>query len=448
MKKTRTQIAALSFVTGLLGCLALSAVATEPPRFAVVLREEPRVGFFKRLFGSEGTPKLQKAFVGLVELPDLLDPERAETPHFRIVMGKGEPDPVTLERKDEAVRWAELQETDRLRAATLIYHLTVARNHFLDRYDSQEARDLGQIIVRMNLANSFDKIGLFANDAKDPQYNTAHTIPPLNPIHWEGIPVHKRPEPWKTEIWFRPAQKISMKEMMKNLTEDPLAPTLREARRTLYPMQINQATATLLHGLISAGPAVEQMTQGLMRQGGTLLLTEGAFQVMKLVNRALLPDEYYLDTGMVPEIIYHEYTHAVMSPYMIPTHATPVVEGMADYFAAEIAGTPQLAKKIKDFSTAIGKDGSKRQAFRTEYETLKKATADFVLSELWGLRRVFGERDASDLIWKTRLGLRSFDADIRARLYGGLRQSCREHYGLDSMMVSELNLYLRGFDFD
>jgi hypothetical protein len=162
----------------------------------------------------------------------------------------------------------------------------------------------------------------------------------------------------------------------------------------------------------------------IVRQAGTFLLMEGAFQVVKIVDRLIIPQKFYLDSVMVPEIIYHEFSHIAMSDWMAPDVSTPVNEGMADFFAANVAGSPKLAKKIKDFSTSIGKNGKKRQFFNMEYETLAKAQSDFVLSLLWGLRDVVGEQESVKLVFGARKFLTTKDSDIRTGLVGAIFQSC------------------------
>jgi len=341
-----------------------------------------------------------KAIFSQVELPQLINPAYAETPDFKIVIGKN----------SEPLEWAKASDDDRLRAANLLYHLTLAKRFYLDVLHSEEVARLEQVTVRIDFSNSFDRIGHWANDAKDPQFNNAHSIPKSNPDDQLGI--EGAPQ-WNREIWFRPTKSIPMKELLAELPKNPMAGTERSIRQALYPSLAQQGVASVLPTLFSSEAIASPLLNSVTRQGGTIVAIEGAFQVMRLVNRALLPKAYYLDTAMVPEIIDHEFSHIALSDYLNPTHPTPVVEGMADFFAATIANSPDLAKKIKAYSKGQGKSGKKIKTFSIEYDTNAKATADFVLAMLWGLRDRLGADAATQLVWESRHDLNTFDSTIR-----------------------------------
>jgi len=363
--------------------LSLTSIAQASKRFTVVTRN------------PHG-----KAVFSQVELPGLIDPAYAETPDFKIVIGKN----------STPLEWAKASDDDRLRAANLLYHLTSAKRFYLDVLHSEEVARLEQVIVRIDFSNSFDKIGHWANDAKDPQFNNAHSIPKSDPDDQVGIDGTPQ---WSREIWFRPAKSIPMKELLAELPKNPMAGTERSIRQALYPSLAQQGVASVLPSLFSSDAIATPALSSITRQGGTILAIEGAFQVMRLVNRALLPRAYYLDTAMVPEIIDHEFSHIALSDYLNPTHPTPVVEGMADFFAASIANSPELAKKIKAYSKGQGKDGKKIKTFSIEYDTNAKATADFVLSMLWGIRERLGADVATQLVWESRHDLNTFDSTLR-----------------------------------
>jgi hypothetical protein len=358
-----------------------------------------------------------KAVLKDVTLPGLLNPAFAETLDFKIVDKKSE----------KALTWANLSQEDRMRAANLLYHLNNAKQVFINRFHSEEVAHLEQVIIRMNLSNSFDSIGHFANDARDPQFNNAHSIPASSSDDQAGIPDAPS---WNREIWFRPKKEISMRELLSRLPEDPLAATEKSLRQSIYPTLVQQGLGSSLGSIFNGNAAIgPTLLSTLVRQGGTAIAIEGSFEIMKLVNRIALPRAYYLDTGMVPEIIDHEFSHIALSDYLKPTHATPVVEGMADYFASVISGSPELAKKIKAYSKGVGKDGRKPKTFNIAYDTNGKATSDFVLSVLWGIRDVLGEEAANKLIWETRKRLNTFDSTLRegdSSLVNALLRTCDE----------------------
>jgi hypothetical protein len=354
-----------------------------------------------------------------------------ETDHFRIVWKKEEA-ALTLDRitsiveeektahKDDPL-WNQDRDADRIRlmAANALYHAELARKYFAETLGSAEVQKLEKIIIRLDLTNKYSQFARFANDNYQPQFNNALSIEAGTPLKPSA-----ESQPWQREIWFRPEKKIPIGEILAQLPEDPANPAIREARAQLYPMQIDSAIRNTLYAAFQSNLGSGNYVNDIVRQAGTFLLMEGAFQVVKIVDRLIIPQKFYLDSVMVPEIIYHEFSHIAMSDWMAPDVSTPVNEGMADFFAANVAGSPKLAKKIKDFSTSIGKNGKKRQFFNMEYETLAKAQSDFVLSLLWGLRDVVGEQESVKLVFGARKFLTTKDSDIRTGLVGAIFQSC------------------------
>ena len=354
-----------------------------------------------------------------------------ETDHFRVVWKKEE-ETLTLDRIDRIVEeektiykndplWQADRdaETIRLMAANVLYHAEAAHRYFTETLASPEVKNLEQIVIRLDLTNKFSEFERFANDNYQPQFNNALSIE-------GGTPLKPRPGvgPWKREIWFRPEKKIPIGEILAQLPEDPTNAQIRAARQQLYPMQIDLGIRNTLYAAFQSRLDSAGYVESVTRQAGTFVLMEGAFQVLKVVNRLIIPQKFYLDTAMVPEIIYHEFSHIALSDFMHPDLSTPVNEGMADFFAANIGGRPQLAKKIKEYATSIGKNGKKRQFFQIEHESLGKAQSDFVLSLLWGLRDVVGPDAAVDLVYGARKFLTTKDSDIRTGLVGALIQSC------------------------
>lgn len=336
--------------------------------------------------------------------------------------------------------WAE-RDSDRIRlmAANALYHAEIAHRYFTEVLASEEVKQLEKIVIRLDLTNKYSQYERFANDNYQPQFNNALSIE-------GGKPFKPKPglNPWQREIWFRPEKKIPIGEILAQLPEDPTNGQIRQARQALYPMQIDLSIRNTLFAVFQSRLDSAGYLESITSQAGTFLLMEGAFQVLKLVNRIIIPQKFYLDTVMVPEVIYHEFSHIALSDFMKPDLSTPVNEGMADFFAASISGSPKLAKKIRAYSTAVGKNGKKRQFFQMEYETLGKAQSDFVLGLLWGLRDVLGEKAAVRLVFGARKFLSTRDSDIRDGLVKALFLSCEtacESPLRDRMLIHQ---YLQG----
>lgn len=362
--------------------------------------------------------------------------DRFESDHFR-VSWKKEDHALTLDRivgivdeekkeneksppsEDEARVTPRDEETLRLLAANTLYHAEKARKFFTDVLNSDDVKKLEQVVIRIDLTNRYSEFEHFTHDNYQPQYNNALSIE-------GGTP--RKPKPglnsWKREMWFRPRKEIPIQEILDRLPEDPANPQIREARKVLYPMQIDLAIRETLYATFQSRLDSPGYINSITRQAGTLLLMEGAFQVLKVVDRAIIPQKFYLDSALVPEIIYHEFSHLALSDSMKPDVSTPVNEGMADFFAASIGDSPKLAKKIQKYSTGVGKNGKKRQSFQLEYESLGKAQSDFVLGLLWGLRNQLGEDIATKTVFGARKFLNTKTSDIREGLVRALLKSC------------------------
>lgn len=349
--------------------------------------------------------------------------DRFETDHFR-VSWKKEDQALTLDRisgitEEPQTTFFRDEEMLRLLAANTLFHAEKAHRFFTEILSAEEVKKMEQLVIRLDITNTYSEYERFAHDNHKPQYNNALSIA-------GGIPYKPRPglNPWGREIWFRPRKEIPIGELLAQLPENPANAQLREARQALYPMQIDLAIRNTLLSIFQSRLTDPSYVDSVTRQGGTLLLMEGAFQVLKAVNRYIIPQKFYLDTALVPEIIYHEFSHLALSDYMEPNVSTPVNEGMADFFAASIGDNPVLAEKIKKFSTGVGKNGKKLKYFSIELETLDNARSDYVLGVLWGLRDLLGKNTATQVVFGARKYLNTKDSTIRDGLIRALLRSC------------------------
>lgn len=378
--------------------------------------------FAAEQFEIVGRKKNGRSRYETVELP-LLAPGRYETTSFKVVW-KRESEALTDAKIAQLVDSKQSERTAeelRMMAANSLYHAEKARRFFADRLGSEEARNLPQVLLRLDITNLYNDQAQFAHDANQPQYNNVLTIPAGKPrVDAAGA------APWNREIWFRPRKEIPIRDILAALPEDPMNAQIRQARAQLYPMQIDLTLRETLIASFQNRLDADGFVESVVRQGGTILLMEGAFQVLKFVNRLIIPQRYYLDTAFIPEVIYHETAHAVLGDYLAPNLSTPVNEGVSDYFAASIGGNPKIAKKIREYSTVTGKNGKRRQAFQMEFETLGKAHSDFVLSLLWGLRGKLGADTMDRVVFESRKHLSTRDSNIRRGLPNALLLACEK----------------------
>jgi hypothetical protein len=348
--------------------------------------------------------------IARTELPYLLGRDRLEGKYFKIVEGKSE----------EAIRLSANPEL-LLRAATTYYHLNKARDWFVQNLGASYVRDLPTLTIRVNHTNQFHELGHFAHDNLEPQYNNALTIPAGTGLAGRGI------HPWGTEIWFRPEKRMHIDELG---LRDPSLGTWGGVLSSYRQQQHMSTLQRFLMQGVEAGldpdsPAVENFfTWGsVIRVAGSSLVMELAYRNADRLNRTFSQKWYWMDTALVPEIIYHEFAHVALADHLSLTHPNSVVEGMADYFAGAISGNPRLAEHIHDHNSFNGKNAQRTQTYQAEFETTEYANTDFVFGMLWDLRDFFGAPGADQFIYQLRERLNS-SATIRRQLIDGILQTC------------------------
>lgn len=366
-------------------------------------------GFAQMTFNHEELAVVRKtngkATIKKVELTHLISPISFDGLHFKIVKAKS----------NEAIRFDDPDPEILLKASTTYYHLMRARDYFVNTIKSDYVKNLPKIIVRIDLTNVFHEIGHFANDNKDPQYNNALTIP-----EGEGYPKHNI-EPWEKEIWFRPAKTIKRSEVNFKGGDTSMKVVLENFRKQTHMSSLNR----FIVGLINKTVFPEGVDfSSVFRTFGSSLMVEVGYQTMDELANIFGRKKFRLDSALVPEIIYHEFSHVALSDYLVLSHSTAVIEGMADVFAGFIGNTSKLALKIKKYNTFSGKNAKRKQAYMTQFETTDYANADFVFGMLWSLTPIIGEK-TPEFIYAMRTKLTT-NASIRRELIDSILDTCRE----------------------
>lgn len=356
-----------------------------------------------------------KAIIAEVSLKDLTSDVGYEGKYFKIVDGKN----------DEAIRFDDSEELQ-LKAATTYYHLNKARKYFVEVAKSDYVESLPQIIIRINLKNVFNEIGHFAHDNLNPQFNNALTVPAGIGYPSKNIPA------WETEIWFRPSKEINIKEFQGTVESAGLKPSLAVFRNQTHMTNLNQFLLTLFGGVIDPS--------SMMRVAGSSLMMEFVYQTSDIAANFFSQKTYRLDSALVPEIIYHEFSHVALSNHMELSHSTPVNEGMADYFAGKIADSKKLALKIKDYNLFNGKKVRKKQQYNMAFERGDYANADFVFGLLWNIGATVGS-DVEVQFMNTLTSKLETNATIREDLLDATLETCKE------VCKSPLNDRLRLYKF-
>lgn len=343
------------------------------------------------------------AIIEMVELQNLLNEEAYEGKYFKIVAGKNE-SAVSLKDSEEL----------QLKAATTYYHLSKARDFFVNEVKSDFVGNLPQITIRLNLTNVFNEIGHFAHDNMNPQFNNALSIP-------EGVGYPARNiAPWGPEIWFRPSKEINIKDYPELAGNPGLKNSLTRFRNQNHMDNLER----FMYQLFGSATGNQVDPKDIMRTVGSSLLIEVVYQTSDIAADFFSQKIYRLDTALVPEIIYHEFSHIALSNVLELTHSTPVNEGMADYFAGKIANSKKLATKIKDYNLYSGKEVRKKQQYQLAYERGELANTDFVFGLLWMMGETVGQNEIKFM--NSLSGKIDTNSNIRDDLINASLETCSE----------------------
>lgn len=358
----------------------------------------------------ERKAKTNRTVYHRVELEDLISADSFEGVYFKIVNGKS----------NEAVSFSEKDQKILLKAATAYHHLTKAKNYWMNEMKSNRPKDLDQIIVRLEIINLFDEQGHFAHENRSPQYNNALSIPAGNTPEW--VPL-ERQDKWKNEIWFRPMKKIDTRDL-PGLGPNPLTSSLQALEQPFINYTMNRFSTSLMEHIFYPTYAPNPLWVTIVRFAGTIAVTKAVIEASKHMDNLFAEKYYYLDTAMVPEVMYHEYAHLMLSDHLTLSHSTPVIEGMADYFAAVLADKRKIYARVKGYSNSAFKNTEQKRNYSHWYESARLATSDFVLSVLWDVRETLGSNVADKIVYEMRSNLKTGTATINNHLLQAVLDAC------------------------
>jgi hypothetical protein len=339
-----------------------------------------------------------------VVLLDLVSDRTYEGKYFKIVQGKN----------NNPVRFDDSEDLQ-LKAATTYYHLNKARHFFSDVIKSSYVAELPQITIRLDLTNVFNELGHFANDNLDPQYNNALSVP-------GGLGYSPRNiSAWGPEIWFRPSKEINIKDF-KGVVDygGSVKNSLSTFRKQTHMANLEQFIISMYGASVGDSVAVSSV----MRLVGTSLILEALYQTSDIATEFFSRKIYRLDSALVPEIIYHEFSHIALSDHLELSHSTPVNEGLADYFAGKIANSKKLATKIRDYNLFSGKEVRNKQQYRIAFERGEFANADFVFGLLWKVGETVGASIENKFMYELTKNL-STNVTIKEDLISATLETCR-----------------------
>jgi hypothetical protein len=309
-----------------------------------------------------------------------------------------------------------------LKAANTYYHLNKAREFWVKEMESERAEKLPKMIVRLEISNQYDDLGHFAHENKGPQFNNALSVPEGETPSW--VPDDRK-DKWDKEIWFRPMKKILTKELGP-FGPNPLTVGLMSLEKPLLNYTANQFNQRLMEQFFYPAYVSRPLHEDVIRYVGTMALMKVMIYGSKHADNLFMEKYYYLDTAMLPEIAYHEYSHVILSDYLAMSHSTPMNEGMADYFAAVQSGKRKVYAKVPGHSNAAPKDIQEKRTYTHWDESNRNATADFTLSVLWDVRETLGDEIGDKVVYQARHYLKTETSTLSDGLLRAILRACEE----------------------
>lgn len=346
---------------------------------------------------------------------------------------EGEYFKVVYATEDEAIPFDHENQAIVKKAANVYHHLTVARNFWINEVKSDYVAKLPQIIIRIDITNAFSSTRHFKNAEQEKNYNNAWTIP-----EGQTPRVATEQKKWGKEIWFSPSKKIDARKEVKSDGNNPVHESLLLIKDPIVEMNKNALIYTGLAMIAAPTLADGAVLNSALQRAGAIALIYGAIELTRHMDKLFMNKWYYIDTAMIPDVIYHEYAHIAMSDTMKTVHSIPVIEGMADYFATRVANRKKMYEEIEGFSKNKSKDTESRTMYHPYLEGSWNATSDFTLSLLWLGRKEFEKLNAKraskgqapvanydELIFQTHYHLDE-NSDIANDLNQGLINACKE----------------------
>jgi hypothetical protein len=388
--------------------LSSAAVATEycPREFDVIERDKKDGYTFEKRM-------LDKLFCN----------ETFEGEHFKIVYAT----------ENEAIKFNNANTALIKKAANAYYHLTIARDFWINEIKSDYVQGLPQITIRLDITNAFSNVRHYKNAEQEKNFNNAWSVP-----EGETPRFVKDKIKWGKEIWFSPMKKIDSRKHIESKGNNPIHESLLLIKDPIIEFNAN---AMIYSGLsFIASPTINSSTllNTTIQRLATVAILYGMVESTKYMDKWFMEKWYYIDTALVPDIIYHEFAHIAMSDTMKTVHSVPVIEGMADYFAARITDRKHVYKKMKKISSNKFKNTESKMLYHPYLEGEWNATSDFTLSLLWAGRLEFEKLNKrrekrgqgpianyDQIIYQTHLGLTE-NSDIMNDLTGALLEACNE----------------------
>lgn len=330
-------------------------------------------------------------------LTDLTNDQELDGKYIRVVLGEAET-PIRFSDDPAIVH----------RAATVYYHLMIAHNYFANNPLFQKDLFLNQInqkiTVRVEEIHAFSSAIHFKANVKNSAsgndfstfFSSSLTVPPSDPNLKADSDLNDNPiADWGPEIWYMKSEPRVITSTTKQVAQAIDQPAFKSGLRN-----------NLLYGdLLNLGNEISA-TQGhpeWIVDGLDMLVSIGLSEVIPGIFdliASLIPSNQQIDTALIPEISYHEYTHVVLGKVFQFAYSTALNEGFPNYFAYKISGLAKLAARTGGLSHNMAPKSiynrdlySWDQEFRTW-----AAQGSFAMSLLAELDEAFGAEGEAILV--------------------------------------------------
>ncbi len=278
--------------------------------------------------------------------------------------------------------------TDALRACTVYYHSTIAKDFFISNFALKRFERARTINLRIEMDLGFEESVHMMHENNGLFYNNAVTIPPSG----QSRIVDR---PWFYEIWFAPKKPVkvdnSTYRAAEIITSGPFMSSL------LLGVGQSQATTIGIDLVRGTGFGAGFYAQSLAMSIGVTAVVP---HVLKWATKPF-KNTLYLDAAMIPEVIYHEYSHYALSEHLSIDKHAPVVEGVANFYAAMIGKTDSILHRTRGYSKGLVEiDAKKGKMYAYSMEDSKYAQLDFSFKFLYALKTQYGEEKASTLVYE------------------------------------------------
>lgn len=334
-----------------------------------------------------------------VTIKDLLSRDSFDGRHFKIV-----------EKKN--IRAISFNSKLALRACTVYFHLSKARSYFEEHFDLEILKKPRALVSRIEMDLGFEESAHFMHENNGKMYNNAVTIPPsdLNRIS---------DRPWYYEIWFAPKKKVKIDNTTYTASELVTSgPFMANMLMGIAQSQVTTIGIDLVRG--SAFEPSFYFKTLMLSVGITAAVPYALKYVSKPFKRTI-----FLDSAMIPEVIYHEFTHFALSQQISIDRHSPVVEGIANFYASQISKTDTILKKAKKYAKGLVKISAKKSKNYDYFmEDSSYAQLDFTYKFLYSLKEKFGEAFSAELVFKAVENLKGQeDLSIKNGLISALIKS-------------------------